>query len=67
MLLILLYVQMTARNQCLNLPHLGTIRDISWGNVMYPEQHMLTVMHTTQQGVLGVTHFAICPDDCKES
>ena len=54
-------------HQCLNLPHLGTIRDISWGNVMYPEQHMLTVMHTTQQGVLGVTHFAICPDDRKES
>ncbi len=51
-------------HQCLNLPHLGTIRDISWGDMhaMYPEQRMLTVMHTTQQEVLGVTHFAICPD-----
>ncbi len=50
--------------QCLNLPELGTIRDVSWGNmhVMYPDQRMLTVMHNTQQGVLGITHFAICPD-----
>ena len=50
--------------QCIGLPDLGIIRDISWGNqhFMYPNQHMLTVMHTTHKGMLGVKHFAICSE-----
>ena len=48
--------------QCLDLPELGTVRDIAWSDEHFtlPGQDMLTAVHMKGSG-LGITHFAILP------